>query len=277
MDPIRHQRVSELFAEAIGLDEAVRRAFLETRCGDDSGLVEEILSLLSHHQAPQAVVGTGILNIGALLDTAAQAVDPADSGPSMGSALASTGQYTILRVLGEGGMGTVYLAEQDRPRRTVALKVMRTTISGASRMRKRFELEAEVLGRLEHPGIARIYDAGVASVTTPEGSLNDLVGRWRKAARELGDSDKERTRLLEVKPEGATKADMLQARHAWGRAVDVLRRAMPMAKLSDEDTSTILASLTKAEERGKTRGGSGGEASEEEGGEDTEPTEGGEG
>jgi hypothetical protein len=117
----------------------------------------------------------------------------------------------------------------------------------------------------------------IASVTTPEGSLNDLVGRWRKAARELGDSDKERTRLLEVKPEGATKADMLQARHAWGRAVDVLRRAIPMAKLSDEDTSTILASLTKAEERGKTRGGSGGEASEEEGGEDTEPTEGGQG
>ncbi|MBL9121261.1 MAG: protein kinase [Phycisphaerae bacterium] len=170
MDPIRHQRVSELFAEAVGLDEAVRRAFLESRCEGDPGLVEEILSLLSHHQAPQAVVGTGILNIGALLDTAAQAVDPADSGPSMGSALASTGQYTILRVLGEGGMGTVYLAEQDRPRRTVALKVMRTTISGASRMRKRFELEAEVLGRLEHPGIARIYDAGVASVTTPEGT-----------------------------------------------------------------------------------------------------------
>ena len=170
MDPAaRHHRASELFAQAIALDPSLRRTFLESHCGEDLALLAEVESLLGHHHATRSPVATGALNVGALLD-AAPLGEGAVAGPGLGSALASTARYTIVRVLGEGGMGTVYLAEQDRPRRTVALKVMRTTLSGASRLRRRFELEAEVLGRLEHPGIARIYDAGVASVTTPEGS-----------------------------------------------------------------------------------------------------------
>lgn len=114
----------------------------------------------------------------------------------------------------------------------------------------------------------------LASVTTPEGSLSDVVGRWKKVARELGESDKERTRLIEVKTTGTTKADGIQARNAWIRAVDVFRRAIPMAKLSEEEQSDILASLSKAEERGKNRGG-GGDESGDEGGEDAAPTGGG--
>ncbi|MCA9311552.1 MAG: serine/threonine protein kinase, partial [Phycisphaerales bacterium] len=70
------------------------------------------------------------------------------------------GGYRIIRLLGRGGMGEVYLAEQDRPRRTVALKAIRPELS-TERLRRRFEHEAEVLGRLIHPGIARIYDAGI--------------------------------------------------------------------------------------------------------------------
>jgi tetratricopeptide (TPR) repeat protein len=69
------------------------------------------------------------------------------------------GAYTILGVLGEGGMGVVYRAEQDRPRRPVALKVIRPDTLSPERLR-RFEAEVEVLGRLQHPGIARIYEAG---------------------------------------------------------------------------------------------------------------------
>src|SRR5688500_18852253 len=58
--------------------------------------------------------------------------------------------YRILRVLGEGGMGTVYEAEQESPRRAVALKVVRAGLASRAALR-RFELEKEVLGRLEHP------------------------------------------------------------------------------------------------------------------------------
>ncbi len=69
------------------------------------------------------------------------------------------GNYRILGLLGEGGMGTVYEAEQEQPKRVVALKVMRAAIVSAQMLR-RFEHELQALGRLQHPGIARVYDAG---------------------------------------------------------------------------------------------------------------------
>jgi tetratricopeptide (TPR) repeat protein len=81
--------------------------------------------------------------------------------------VARIGHYRILRKIGEGGMGRVYEAEQENPRRVVALKVIRAGFATPSRA-KRFEHEAQTLGRLHHPGIAQIYEAG--SVPTDEGS-----------------------------------------------------------------------------------------------------------
>ncbi len=91
------------------------------------------------------------------------------------------GQYRIVRLIGEGGMGAVYEAEQARPKRTVALKVIRPGYA-TERMLRRFELEAEVLGRLLHPGIAQIYEAGVFA--NPERERRAAV-----AADEPGRSD----------------------------------------------------------------------------------------
>jgi non-specific serine/threonine protein kinase/serine/threonine-protein kinase len=71
------------------------------------------------------------------------------------------GRYRITGTLGEGGMGTVYRAEQDQPSRTVALKVIRPDLVSPALVR-RFARESEVLGRLQHPGIAQIYEAGTA-------------------------------------------------------------------------------------------------------------------
>ncbi len=84
-----------------------------------------------------------------------------DGAPESLSPPTQIGQYRILRVVGEGGMGVVYEAEQQRPHRRVALKVIRPGYISVSMMR-RFEYEADVLARLEHPGIARIYEAGIA-------------------------------------------------------------------------------------------------------------------
>src|SRR5215831_1152755 len=71
------------------------------------------------------------------------------------------GRYRILRLIGEGGMGAVYEAEQDHLRRTVALKIIKPGLASPELLR-RFEQESQALGRLQHPGIARIYDAGTA-------------------------------------------------------------------------------------------------------------------
>src|SRR5262249_53269274 len=71
--------------------------------------------------------------------------------------------FDILQLIGGGGVGWVFGAVQPRPRRTVALKLVRPGLMSASLLR-RFALEVEVLGRLEHPCIARIYEVGTADV-----------------------------------------------------------------------------------------------------------------
>ena len=93
-------------------------------------------------------------------------IDPAEVEPAPTERVANIGPFRLLGVLGEGGMGTVYRAEQRHPRRTVALKVIKPALLSQDLLR-RFDREAEVLGRLQHPGIAQIYDAGMAK--TPQG------------------------------------------------------------------------------------------------------------
>jgi tetratricopeptide (TPR) repeat protein/predicted Ser/Thr protein kinase len=89
----------------------------------------------------------------------------AGSVPAWGSLAGeppNIGAYRILGLIGEGGMGIVYRAEQQNPQRTVALKVIRLGVASAEHLR-RFEQEAKLLGRLQHPGIARIYESGTAN------------------------------------------------------------------------------------------------------------------
>lgn len=69
--------------------------------------------------------------------------------------------YRLLRLIGQGGMGAVYEAEQQHPQRIVALKVIKPGLA-TPRVLRRFEQEAEALGKLHHPGIAQIYEAGAA-------------------------------------------------------------------------------------------------------------------
>ena len=89
--------------------------------------------------------------------------NPSASPPPLPQLVAG---FRILRELGHGGMGVVYLAEQATPRRRVALKLLREDVSGGSLAR--FRREVEVLGRLSHPGIAQIYEAGVESTEVGE-------------------------------------------------------------------------------------------------------------
>ena len=84
------------------------------------------------------------------------------------------GQYRIKRAIASGGMGTVYEAIQEKPRRTVALKLMRAGITSRSALR-RFEFESQLLARLRHPGIAQVYDAG----THRDGEVTVQIAIWR--------------------------------------------------------------------------------------------------
>ncbi len=127
------------------LDGPARAAMLAKLAPEDAERVRRWLTSLA--QATQDGADA-VIDASASVRSFAMAADGSGVGP-----------YRILELLGEGGMGQVYLAEQDQPRRRVALKLMR--VAGAEAQR-RFRLEAEVLGRLEHPHIARIYESGIA-------------------------------------------------------------------------------------------------------------------
>ena len=141
MEAERWQRVAELYESAAEREPAARAAFLAEACSGDDELCREVQSLLD-----QNVTEPGLLESVAQWNSAT---------PS------SVGPYRILDLIGEGGMGSVYEAEQENPRRTVALKVVRNGLAMPEALR-RFAQESQALARLQHPGIAQVYEAGVA-------------------------------------------------------------------------------------------------------------------
>jgi WD40 repeat protein/predicted Ser/Thr protein kinase len=160
------RRVEELFDQALDLEPARLAAFLDEQCQGDADLRAAVERLLRHDRRAQA--DESLLR-SPLVGSRPQA--PAPPAPH----LPAIGRYRVVRVLGEGGMGTVYEAEQDNPRRTVALKVIRAGVAPDALL-KRFAREAQILGRLHHPGIAQVYDAGVAEGGQPYFAMELIAG-----------------------------------------------------------------------------------------------------
>jgi serine/threonine protein kinase len=96
-----------------------------------------------------------------------QTIPTASFGPGMVGIGEQIGRYKLLRILGEGGFGIVYLAEQQRPmKRQVALKIIKPGMDSAQVIR-RFEAERQALALLDHPNVARVYDAGSTKFGRP--------------------------------------------------------------------------------------------------------------
>jgi len=132
----------EIFQAALDLDGEEREAYVSRRCAEDARLRAEVDSLLA------ALERSGGFLEGSVVDAA--------GAFWVGKRV---GDYEILRLIGRGGVGLVFEARQDRPRRIVALKLLRPEFA-SDEVRRRFDVEAELLALLEHPGIARIYAAG---------------------------------------------------------------------------------------------------------------------
>ncbi len=158
------RRVAELFEAALAMPAAERDAWLE-RTTDDAAVRAEVRSLLAHDAATTG--DAEFLQSPVIRPDSGRSGDAGSSGaaaPTSGEAAVplpeSIAGYRIVRILGRGGMGTVYEAVQERPSRSVALKVVRADLASPSLI-ARFEHEAELLARLDHPGIAHVYDAGL--------------------------------------------------------------------------------------------------------------------
>lgn len=159
MTPDRWRRIEEIFAAAVERPADQRGAFVAAECGLDTSLREEIDELLAATEgaehALRRVVGDGATTL----------------------AMGRFGSYRVIRLLGEGGMGTVYLAERADAayRRPVAVKVLRGGLASPEAL-ARFRDERQVLATLDHPGIVRLLDGGQAGDGTPYLVMDYIAG-----------------------------------------------------------------------------------------------------
>lgn len=165
-----YQRAKLLLFDAVEQPPVERARFLDRVCGGDRALRLEVESLLDHTDEREDAFSDSAIHRGRLLLRGALA--PADGGEAdADAALAeelptAVGRYEVVRLLGRGGMGQVYHARQERPNRSVAVKLIRPGAMSAATLR-RFRHEVDALGQLHHPGIAQIFDAGTAQVVRP--------------------------------------------------------------------------------------------------------------
>jgi serine/threonine protein kinase/WD40 repeat protein len=153
-----YQRIKALLLAARSMTDEERRRYLDEACAGEEELRQQVEQLLEHGEAP-----AGSLDRPAMEHVLGRTGFPPTTLPSD---FRSIDGFRILRLLGVGGMGAVYEAEQNSPRRRVALKTIRSDLLQPG-LRRRFHTEAEVLARLQHPGIAQIYQVG--SLASPEG------------------------------------------------------------------------------------------------------------
>lgn len=158
MDRARLIKAESIFHELVGLSGEPLTAGLTRLCADDPELRQLVESLLKNDDS----------GMGRFLETPIFLPSGDDDSNNPASLPQSIGSYTIVRCIGEGGMGVVYEAVQANPRRPVALKVLRSALP-SSAMLARFRHEAQILAKLRHPGIAHVYEAAVTHVRLPGG------------------------------------------------------------------------------------------------------------
>src|SRR5262245_18840194 len=150
--------VESVFHHALGhADLAARAAYVAAACGGDAALAERVARLLAAHAE------AGPSGDSAVAPGPTGAFEPPEVGPGM----AVAGRYKVLERIGEGGMGTVFLAEQTQPvRRQVALKVLKPGMD-SKQVVAQFEAERQALALMDHPNIARVFDAGATDQGRP--------------------------------------------------------------------------------------------------------------
>jgi serine/threonine-protein kinase len=164
MDPTRWQRINELFHAALDCAPAERDAFLRASCASDSSMYAELRALLDSEAAEQGALG-GLIGeaVSGLLSTSLEGQ--------------RVGPYRIVREIGQGGMGAVYLAERadGQFEQRVALKLIKPGMDSEQFLR-RFRAERQILARLQHPHIARLLDGGIDDQGRPYFAMEYVEG-----------------------------------------------------------------------------------------------------
>ena len=170
-------RVNELFLRAYELaDPDARRAFLERECGGDADLRRAVGTLLKAHDDAGGFLADSPPGMGATADMpspgrtatfgdSSATADFAGRDEHVGAVLG--GKYKLIEAIGEGGMGSVYMAQQTEPvKRAVAVKVIKAGMDSKAVL-ARFEAERQALAMMDHPNIAKVLDAGTTENGRP--------------------------------------------------------------------------------------------------------------
>ena len=157
MDATRWERMQYVFHGASDLAEPARREFVESECGSDAQLRADVLSMLEEDAREHPLLDRDVAHVAEhLLAKGKHAALPIEE----------FGRYRVKQVLGEGGMGVVYLAERDDLGSLAAIKILRDAWLSPAR-RERFANEQRTLAQLNHPSIARLYNADALPDGTP--------------------------------------------------------------------------------------------------------------
>lgn len=160
MQPERWQQISGIFKSALALEPEERAAYVAAECGADESLRRDVERLIeSHHQADSEnfIESLAVAEVAPLLvqedNEAEVSKDRLENGQQIG-------HYRIIKKLGAGGMGEVYLAEDTRLDRTVALKILPADVASDKRRMQRFKQEAKLASSLNQPNILTIFEFG---------------------------------------------------------------------------------------------------------------------
>jgi len=186
MDSARWDQIQSVFYEVVTRPESERLSILETACGSDEPLMADVLAMLEADSNTTSLLDRG------LPDMAYQLVGtPFDPTYSR-----EFGPYRLKRILGEGGMGVVWLAERVDAGNLVAIKFLPHAELSPAR-RERFAQEIRTLAKLKHPFIARLYDAGTLADGTPWFVMEYVEGAgFTEYCRQRPRSVEERLRLF---------------------------------------------------------------------------------
>lgn len=163
----RWHQIDSLFEQVLEKRPEERQSFLKDTCGSDSELIDHLKKLLQLHEEAENILGDSVSTFAAPLvpGLLEEIADITDEEEEPGTRV---GTYEILKKIGRGGMGSVYLAQKkDAPYdKEVALKLVRRGMDSDDILR-RFHHEGQILSSLEHPNIARLYDGGIHSDGRP--------------------------------------------------------------------------------------------------------------
>ncbi len=243
MDATRWERIQALFHEVADLPGPAQRAFLEAECRDDPALMAEVLGLLEEDARGDSLLDRDVAHVaGQVLE---QGIPPAlldqDFGP-----------YRMKQVLGEGGMGVVYLAEREDLGSVAAIKILRDAWLSPDR-RERFASEQRTLAQLNHPSIARLYDASTLPDGTPWFVMEYVEGvPLTQFCEEHASSIPERLRLFRAVCEAVEHAHRHLIVHRDLKPSNILVKPDGSVKLLDFGIAKQLDSLEGPVDRTRT-------------------------